>query len=216
MLLVVAQGIHQITTSPSPVVPLVVTALVAGGSAAEIGSLIAGVRSNARETAAAVAARVRPTDLLVIAPEWLASSFNFYFEPRIAQIDFPHQGREGAIAWDDLAARTGSVPAFQETKRRLLEARRAGRRVWLLTDLDELQRARESRLPVEDEELATVPRDDWRIVARVRLTQILAHLGTLYGWPRRDAVPVPRDLHGTERLIALLFEPAGRDSVPSR
>lgn len=37
-----------------------------------------------------------PSDLLIIAPEFLAASFNRYHFPAIEQINFPHFAREGA------------------------------------------------------------------------------------------------------------------------
>jgi len=115
--------------------------------------------------------------------------FNYYFKPGIPQIDFPHQGREGAIRWDNLAARTADAQAYGQTKERLLAARQARQRVWLVTDRDELERSQDARMPVQDEALATVPRNDWKAVATVRMAQVLAHLVTAYGLPNSSAVP---------------------------
>jgi hypothetical protein len=57
-------------------------------------------RSNARELAAATAAGTKQSDLVIVAPEWLASSFNRYYTPTVQQIDFPHFAREGAVDFD--------------------------------------------------------------------------------------------------------------------
>jgi hypothetical protein len=214
MLLALGFGIELTAASRRSIVPATLTAGIVAISGIQVGDLLSQVRSNAREVAAAVAAQVRPTDLLVIAPEWLASSFNFYFKPDTPQISFPHQGREGAIRWDDLAARTADPQSYEQTKSRLSAARRARQRVWLVTEMDELQRSQDARIPVQDEALATVPRNDWQAVATVRLAQILVQLEAAYGTPNSSAVPILPDLTGDERLIVLLFD-AEKVDAPS-
>ena len=59
------------------------------------------LKSNARETAMAVAARAAGGDLVIVTPETLASSFNFYFRPKNPQIDFPAMRREEVVRYDN-------------------------------------------------------------------------------------------------------------------
>jgi len=91
-------------------------------------------RSNAKELALTVTANSRPSDLLIIAPEWIASSFNRYYGPNVEQIDFPEFGREGAIRFTAMRDRTVSQSALIRVKRRITEARRDERRVWLIIE----------------------------------------------------------------------------------
>ena len=89
-------------------------------------------RSNAREMAAAVEARVRPSDLVVICPKSVPSSFNFYFRPDNTQIDFPEERHVGAIGKRRRLAAVGRTSNYEAVVAQLDQAHREGRRVWFV------------------------------------------------------------------------------------
>ena len=199
-LLVVA---HAIASVPArPYVRLLAVQIAAVGLAYVSLLLLTQIKSNARELAAAVAAAARPTDLIVITPEQLGSSFNFYYKEPNDQINFPEQHRQEVTRFDDWVKRCGAPEALAATRRRISEARRKNQRVWLVV--------------LEGEFLSDVPDDERKMprywtntnfVGVVRSSQILQELIRLYGPPNQDAVPLDRR-GGDEVMTALLFEPA--------
>ncbi len=90
-------------------------------------------RSNSREIAAALKRAIKPSDLLIVAPEWYAPAFDHYFEPSIEQVDYPYPGRSPAIDFSNVADRTLNVRALRKLIVRVSDARRNGRRIWLVT-----------------------------------------------------------------------------------
>src|SRR6476646_2127745 len=78
-------------------------------------------RSNARELAAAVTLRSAPTDLIVIAPEWLAPSFNRYYRQPLEQIDYPHFGREELTDFTDMLSRFRDEGAASRARQQILQ-----------------------------------------------------------------------------------------------
>jgi hypothetical protein len=84
--------------------------------------------------ARSLAAAAAPSDLILIAPGWLASSFNRYYTPATAQIDFPFPDRIGALPFDDLARRIGDPAALAGAERRIAAGRAADHRLWLVFD----------------------------------------------------------------------------------
>jgi uncharacterized membrane protein len=165
--------------------------------------LLTPAKSNAREVAAAVAANARRSDLIVIAPEQLASSFNYYFKGSNPQINFPVEARQEATRFDNWVERCGDPRALARTKERIVRAHGEGRGVWLVL--------------MRGLFLQNVPDDDARLPRRwvttnfigvVRASQILEHLTRVYGPPQLQAVP-GSDRDGDEILIALRFEPNG-------
>ena len=80
---------------------------------ATIYAITRSTRSNAKEVAAAVSASTQQNDLLIVAPEWLASSFNRYYLPQVEQVDFPHFGREGAVDFVGIHERIADTRALE-------------------------------------------------------------------------------------------------------
>lgn len=158
-------------------------------------------RSNAREIAIAVAARTEPSDLLIIAPEFLAASFNRYYTPGVEQINFPHFAREGAISFARVRDRTADPRALDLARAIVSQARLAGRRVWLITD-------RKAIVDLAPEEIRWAERSPGYFnVSIARTNQIRAELIALYGQP--DTSVVAGDLRPrAEHLRALLFSVA--------
>jgi hypothetical protein len=174
------------------------------------------VRSNAREMAAAVAAQAEPADLVVIAPDELASSFNLYFEPDNPQIDYPHEKRLGTVMFDRSVQRYADPQALRRIQARLDEAHRQGRRVWLITDRDRLS----DNAPDPDCPLTVSQKEDLNRVIDIRTNQVRRYLISLYGPADVSAVPPdPRPIGGgtlgseTECICVYLFKPSRQAPV---
>jgi hypothetical protein len=192
----------------------VVTEKCPRGTFAGIGAVFVGVyltlaagalsvpKSNARELAGLVTLKTTTTDLVVIAPEWLASSFNHYFTPGNQQIDYPNEGREGATPFSDLAARMADPQSLQRTKEALRHARAQGRRVWLVADHNTLV----APAPIDDGLPSDLAIAHWDIVGSIRTRQVLKELVRLYG--RAQVFNTTLDARNSEEnLSAYLFSP---------
>lgn len=116
------RGVLRITSGS-----IILSSFIAGSYA-----LAQSPRSNARELAALVGKQAAKTDLVIIAPEWLAPSFNRYFRPAADQIDFPHFNRIGAVDYLHIQARTADPVAFERVRMVVADAHRSGRRVWFV------------------------------------------------------------------------------------
>lgn len=191
------------------------TGLLAGGLIAAAAMLVAtygaslvalsrGSRSNAREIANAVAVQTSESDLLIIAPEWLASSFNLYYTPEVEQINFPHFGREGAISHSGVWARTADPAALLRVYQHIRRAREGGRRVWLITERDLV-------VDMSPEEIATgLKSPSYVFVGTVRANQIRTELVSVYG-PPDTSVTARTPPTRFEHFSAYLFTvPGGR------
>lgn len=158
-------------------------------------------RSNARELAVAVAARTEPSDLLIVIPEWLASSFNRYYEPTVEQIDYPLFGREGAVDYAGILNRLADPTALVRLQDRIAGARGAGRRVWLVVERSAVQQSS----PEMIERLLKKPGMSGLEVARV--SQIRSSVEAIYG-PADASVFAQTLPPQYEDLVALMFTPA--------
>jgi hypothetical protein len=148
--------------------------------------------------AAAVAARTQPSDLVIIAPEWLASSFNRYFKPDVQQIDFPYFGREGAVDFAGIRERTADPAALARLRPVIADARRTGRRVWLMMETRDLHK-------ITDYDIARAPTPDGlKDAGMIRANQIRGELTLLYG-PPDTSLTVADPLTQFEKFRAYLF-----------
>jgi hypothetical protein len=163
-------------------------------------------KSNAREVASLVAAYTRPSDLVVITPEWIASSFNRYYSLQVEQVDYPHLGREGAIDFSRMLERLEDEGAAAQTREEISQARRAGNRVWLVADRDKLL-----NLSVTDlSRLMTS--GNYLLVATGRTVQIRAFIDSIYGAPDTTVVAgaaTPR----YENIRAFLYTPREKSQL---
>jgi hypothetical protein len=155
--------------------------LVAGG--VSLFAIVDTPRSNAREVANAVRARMRASDLVVISPEWFAASFNLYFPPSIEQIDFPYRARSGLIDFADVWYRASDPRHLAELQRRLAEAAKAGQRVWFVSDERYLRGVSDEMIRKADARRDPVP------YSILRVGQIRESLQRWYGMP--DSVQTP-------------------------
>ncbi|HEY9766844.1 MAG TPA: hypothetical protein V6C82_10775, partial [Chroococcales cyanobacterium] len=156
--------------------------------------MLGSVRSDASEVASAVTASSRPDDLVAIAPEWLCSSFNYYFRQPNRQLTILGEGRVGALDWSDYAARLADSHFLES----LEKTRREGKRVWLITeDPNTLLKG----VP----EKPDIARKDWGMMSSLRSRELIEGLIRLYGQPKQ--LPVPHLRCRREELSAFLFTP---------
>jgi hypothetical protein len=187
--LAIAHGIASLSTMPR-VVTLVFASIYLVSSLHELRE----VKSNAREAAAVVAARARPTDLILIAPTF-APPFNYYYTLDNPQINYPHEERRGTIPFDDLRARLLDPGPMVRVRARLEQAHREGRRIWFLTRTDTLSDACHARRSLPDDRLdgdrlpESLPLTTFHDVSRLRAIQLHRQLNALYGAPAVIAIP---------------------------
>jgi hypothetical protein len=94
--------------------------------------------SNLREIASYVSARVQAEDAIVVAPDYMASSFNYYFEGPQPQVAFPSTfGRVEDIIWVGWAESWQEADqAIDPTLQYLDRTLQGHGRVWLIAPLD--------------------------------------------------------------------------------
>ena len=155
-----------------------------------------------------VAARTEPTDLVIVAPEWMSASFNRYYTPRVEQIDFPHFGRQNATDFANIGERMADHRTLNRALSQIDSARRAGRRVWLIMDRLEEHELSPAIVAVAD----TI--NQFGYVGMVRTNQLKLELMAKYGAPDTTAVPRARPTR-FEHLRAYLFSPASSLTVPT-
>jgi hypothetical protein len=157
-------------------------------------------KSNAREMAAAVAARAGPRDLVVLTPVTLAPSFNYYFRLNNPQIDFPSLRREQMVEFNERYDELTSQDALANARARIDSAKAQGRRVWfVMTAKDMKDRFVRPLLPSD------TARHYLRPLAVKESNQLRQYLISLYGRPALTLMPRPGD-KALELLAVLLFE----------
>jgi hypothetical protein len=144
--------------------------------------------------------KVRSDDLILIAPEWQAASFNWYFKEPTEEIAYPHERRVEAMQYDHLLDLYRSPMRFNRIKERLEDARRDRRRIWFITG------ATFSPNPgvVVSE---NIDAKDWFEAGLVRADQMYALLESYYGMPVSSAESIPPDSRPGSELRAFLFVP---------
>jgi hypothetical protein len=200
LLLVVGDGLDRWAARGQRRLAGTAVAALLAGYAALLPSLYQEPRSNARELAGAVASQARPSDLMVISPWWLSSSFNRYYAPTTEQIDFPALGRVGVTPYDDEVRRLGDPGALAEAERRIAASRAAGRRIWFVSEPG-------ARACADARCDATAPDPgNFTDLGALRADQLRAYVTSRYGGPDRcdTYAPVAPRL---ELLTACLFVP---------
>jgi len=167
------------------------------------------LKSNARETAIAVATRTGSGDLVIVTPEALASSFNYYFRAQNQQIDFPSMRREQVVRYDDRYLRLTSEAALGRAMARIDSARAQGRRVWFVMEAKEMADRFVRPLGAAD-----TARGYLKPLVLKQSNQLRQHLISLYGEPTLRLMPAPRN-QALELLGALLFQPTSRSTSAS-
>jgi 4-amino-4-deoxy-L-arabinose transferase-like glycosyltransferase len=175
-------------------------ALIFGLYVGGINRLLTTSKSNAREVARAVERKARPTDLLILLPEWLASSFNHYFQPPNQQVDYPHNGREEAVDFAGLMPRLSDPDALNRTLKRVYDARAAGRRVWLISDWPNFMPLDSLNAIGRRSDVAAT------FIVPLRVAQLRGALLSLYGEPD-TTLSTDHLTDRYEHFIAYLFSP---------
>ncbi len=161
-------------------------------------------RSNAREFAAVLSAHTQPSDVVIVVPEWLASSFNRYYKVPVEQIDFPYFGREGAVDFAGIIERIANPSAINRLKAVLVDGRKTRRRVWLVMEAREVQ-----NVSARDIARLSTP-EGIRYAPAIRANQIRDELTELYG-PPDTSLAIPGRITQFERFRAYLFAVPSND-----
>ena len=171
-------------------------AFVAAGF--ETHALLQRPRSNIETIVGAIQRNVRPTDMLILAPEWFAASFDHYFPPSIEQVDYPYTGRSGMINFSNVWETRSKSSSFDSLKKRMEAARNADRRVWFVFE----------RRYVRDytqEELEKAFRHKLTgIFSVTEVRRIRSALDSLYGGPA-DVFEAKDPLPINDEMIAYLY-----------
>ena len=142
-----------------------------------LGTLLVATRSNARELAAVVTREIKESDLVILAPGWLASSFNRYYSGTAEQIVYPDFGRRSTFDYQDLGRRLANPETYSLVRERIAAAARNGHRVWLVMDQGDLK-------TVAPEDLAkAVTSSHYGTVASARTNQLRNELMAQFGTP---------------------------------
>lgn len=174
--------------------------------------LIRTPRSNVREVAKMLAANTRPTDLVILAPEWYAAGFNHYFAAPVEQIDYPHAGRSGMVDFSDVMKRVADPRPLARLRKQIVDASRAGRRVWVVSGRNYVREI--SPRDVID----ATQHGQWGVFSSIRVHQIRSALNASYGEP--DTSYFSKGLKPRyEEIVSYLYSrgaevPAG--TVPGR
>jgi uncharacterized membrane protein len=178
LLLLVAYAEERLRASGQGRLAAVATLALIAAYAGQLPTQYTLPRSSARELARDLAPKTMPSDLILIAPEFVASSFNRYYSLPTEQIDFPVMGRTGAMFFDRTAQRFGDPTALAEAERRLAATHAAGRRVWLIVDVGGSTICTGAKC-----DSIAARSDRFLNVGYARASQLREHLGVLYGPP---------------------------------
>jgi hypothetical protein len=211
-LLLFARWVDIELTRPdsSPTQPLMVAliALFVVNSGFELHALSTRPRSNAREFAEIVNRQIRPTDLLIVAPEWSAASFNHYFKQTIEQVDYPNPGRSGAIDFSDVWQRAADPRALARTEALIADAHDHDRRVWAVFGPQYRER-------VDLSQIAQADQRQPRSISVLRVNQLRERLEQLYG-AADSSLASARDTPIYDELHVLLYSPRSVHSAGAR
>jgi hypothetical protein len=101
--------------------------------------LIRTPRSNAEAVATVVDRETQPSDLVIVAREWIAASFNHYYLASNRQIDFPMFRRQNSGDFTDVWSRLADPVALERVASEIAAAKKSQRRVWLIVDAPALK-----------------------------------------------------------------------------
>jgi hypothetical protein len=161
-------------------------------------ALLTRPRSNTGAIANEVRANANPTDLLVVAPEWFAPSFDHYFPKSIEQIDYPYETRSTMIDFSNIWSTRVQSTAREMVRERIANARNSGRRTWFVVEHRYLRPFK----PGELEQAYRNKRPDALTVRDIHF--MIAVLDSLYGKPERVVrANQPQPLY--DEMVAYLY-----------
>ena len=180
---------HSTVNRSRIVVQFALVGLLVATSVSRISSLVSTPRSNAREAALAVMVNAREDDLLIVAPEWYAPSFNRYFTRKLHQIDYPTHDRTVRVDFANVWERVSHPMPLEQARLAIRQAALGGQRVWLVTGKP-YERA------VSPSELSDAVRlHQPKPVLTYQIQQLIAAANGLYGKPVRFDNPTIRPLY---------------------
>ena len=158
-------------------------------------------KSNAAALADALESEALPSDVVIVAPDRYASSFNYYFDGANQQIDYPSGGRREVVPFDDYYDRIADSSTLSAVADSIRAFERRGVRVWLIGDETIFGDTTPlpDGLPPEDSPLE-------HLSGRIRSRQIERTLREVYGAPDTVIVPGP----GSRTMEGLGAERFGR------
>jgi hypothetical protein len=171
-----------------------------GNNLGGLASILDPPRSNARELANSVGHLTRADDFMIVAPVWIASSFNYYYRQPLQQYDFPDGGRREAVDFMNVWQRMADEKALINLQREIRRAAAESRRIWLVTDVES------SRVLSSSDVADARIRGHFSTLGAVRVGEMRAFLVDQYG-PPGDSLGIPATATRYERLVAFLYAP---------
>ena len=165
-------------------------------------------KANTSALAEALAARVRPSDVVVITPCWRASSFNYYFNSKNQQIVYPYNLVAGRILYDRIKDRLRDPAPMSRLRAEIDQAYRSGRRIWLVKSND--IPGSPWIAPDTDSFPPEYPTLTHSELGTTRANQISEIVESKFGKSADEICP-RRDREGNELLRASLYRQAGSD-----
>jgi 4-amino-4-deoxy-L-arabinose transferase-like glycosyltransferase len=177
--------------------------VLVGNNLGGLASILSQPRSNARELANGVGHLTRADDFVIVAPVWIASSFNYYYRQPLHQYDFPDGGRREAVDFMNVWQRMADEKALMDLQHYIRRAGAESRRIWLVTDVESIRAL--SASDVADARM----KGHFPALGALRVGEIRAFLLEQYG-PPRDSLGIPANAARYERLVAFLYTPRKR------
>ena len=178
----------------------VVAAVAAAAlTAADLGHRLRLQKSNAESVAFQVASHARDRDVIIVAPEWLVTSFNHYFPLPNRQIVYPDFSRKEIVPYERAYVPLTAPEPMIAAADTIAALRRRGARVWLVTVRDGVADS------VGRGEMALPDTFDVYEVGAIRGNQLRHELTRRFGPPDTTVVS-PDSRPGIEMMRAMLFE----------
>ena len=166
------------------------------------------IKSNSSALAASVTSQADPADLLVIAPFWVSSSFDYYYcnyckDTMIKHIVYPYNYEFGMIDYNRTKNRLLDPAAMARFRVEIDEACRTGRRIWLVRLNDPPETV---RIPTESNEVPSEAKDlTYADLGHSRADQIIRIIESKFDKPIREIGP-PDHPQGMEILRLSLYQ----------
>lgn len=164
-------------------------------AAVSLGAIVTSTsrHSNAREAAIAIQAQAASSDLVVVAPASLGSSFLRYLPQRYNVTLYPPQEPRTPKSYSGRWGRYNAAGPYQRVEKRMRAAQSAGRPTWLVTLANHLKASVGKRNEFDDRDSRLIP---WRI------HQIRDFLDTLYP---HSCKPLSLPPAKEEQVVVLVF-----------
>jgi len=166
------------------------------------------LKSNSFALAEAVSARSEPSDLVVVTPCWISSSFFEYYHASNLGLVYPYNYEKLAIQYDRIKDRLLDPGLMARFRAEIEQAYQAGRRVWLVTSNEfpgsKIVTIEGDGVPDEARELS------YTDLAQSRANQITKLIESKFGRPVHEICPL-NDRLSFELLRASLYRQGDTD-----